>query len=214
MFTPPDFHRDELPVLHGHIEAHGFGTLVTSGKDGLIASHLPMLIDKDIGPYGRLRGHFSKANPQWRDITPGSPALAIFQGPNAYISPNWYPSKREHGKVVPTWNYTAVHASGAVTVTEDADMLARIVDDLTTKYEHDFPAPWRTSDAPADYFRSQLKGIVGFEMAISRLDGKWKMSQNKPEADRRGAIAGLAASGRQTCHDVAAIMEELEGDRN
>ena len=134
MFTPPAYRRDELPVLHGHIEAHGFATLVTLGRDGLMASHIPLLIDKDIEPYGRLRGHFSRANPQWRDFDPEIPALAIFQGPNAYVSPTSYPSKREHGKVVPTWNYTAVHATGLLTFTEDAGKLAGIVDDLTEIY--------------------------------------------------------------------------------
>lgn len=210
MFTPPAFQRDELPVLHGHIEAHGFATLVTLGRHGLIASHIPILIDKDVEPYGRLRGHFSRANPQWRDIDPEIPALAIFHGPNAYVSPNWYASKREHGKVVPTWNYTAVHASGVLNVTEDADVLAGIVDDLSEKYEQQFPQPWRTSDAPADFIRGRLKGIVGFEMAITKLEGKWKMSQDRSQADRRGVIEGLASSDREICRDVAAIMAGLE----
>lgn len=210
MFTPPAYKRDELPVLHGHIEAHGFATLVTLGRHGLIASHIPILIDKDIEPYGKLRGHFSRANPQWRDIDPEIPALAIFQGPNAYVSPNWYASKREHGKVVPTWNYTAVHASGVLKFTEDADDLAAIVDDLTEKHERQSPQPWRTSDAPAEFIRGQLKGIVGFEMAITKLEGKWKMSQNRPQADRRGVIEGLASSDRESCRDVAVIMAGLE----
>ena len=210
MFTPPAYRRDELPVLHGHIEAHGFATLVTLGRDGLMASHIPLLIDKDIEPYGRLRGHFSRANPQWRDIDPEIPALAIFQGPNAYVSPTSYPSKREHGKVVPTWNYTAVHATGLLTFTEDAGKLAGIVDDLTEIYERQSARPWRASDAPADYIRRQLKGIVGFEMAITKLEGKWKMSQNRPQADRRGVIEGLESSDRERCRDVAAIMAGLE----
>ncbi len=212
MFTPPAHQRDELPALHGHIEAHGFATLVTLGSHGLIASHIPILIDKDIGPYGRLRGHFSRTNPQWRDIDPEMPALAIFQGPNAYVSPNWYASKREHGKVVPTWNYTAVHASGSLNFTQDADDLAGIVDDLTEIYERLSAQPWRTSDAPAEFIRGRLKGIVGFEMAITKLEGKWKMSQDKPPADRRGVFEGLASSDRESCRDVAAVMAELEGD--
>lgn len=213
MYTPPAFQKDELPFLYGHIEAHGFATLVTFGKDGLTASHIPMLLDRDIAPCGRLRGHFSRANPQWRDIAPEVPALAIFQGPNAYISPNWYPSKREHGKVVPTWNYSAVHATGTLNLVEDSKRLLQIVDDLSRQHEQSFPQPWQTSDAPEPYIRGQLKGIVGFEMTIDRLEGKWKMSQNRSEADRRGVIEALAASDLPAGRDVAAVMTALESDQ-
>ncbi len=210
MFTPPAFQQDKLPVLYDHIEAHGFGTLVTLGRDGLMASHIPMLIDREGAPYGRLRGHFSRANSQRRDINPEVPALAIFQGPNAYVSPNWYPSKHQGGKVVPTWNYSAVHASGTLNIIEEPDALQRIVDDLSRKYEQQFPQPWRISDAPEEYIRSQLKGIVGFEMTITALEGNWKMSQNRSEDDRRGVVEGLQSSDRQMCRDVAAIMAARE----
>lgn len=210
MSTPPHYRREELPLLHGHMEQNGFATLVTMGAEGLTASHIPMLIDRQAGRYGTIRGHFSKANPQWRDAGSETPALAIFPGPNAYISPGWYASKRAHGKVVPTWNYTAVHATGYLEVTEDEDTLARIVADLTDRHERNFAAPWRTTDAPADFIRRNIKGIVGFEIAITKLEGKWKMSQNKAEADRAGAIEGLTADGSQAGLDVAAIMRGLE----
>ncbi|MBT3767488.1 MAG: FMN-binding negative transcriptional regulator, partial [Rhodospirillales bacterium] len=188
-------------------------TLVTLGPDGPTANHIPMLIDRGEGLYGRLRGHLSKGNPQLQEMRPESPALAIFQGPHTYVSPNWYPSKKEHGKVVPTWNYLAVHATGPLTVIDDDARLMRIIDDLTRKHEQNFENPWNISDAPDDYIQRMLKGIIGFEIQIGKLEGKWKMSQNKPKIeDRRGVIEGLNASGNLADGEVAAIMSKILED--
>ncbi|MBT3904207.1 MAG: FMN-binding negative transcriptional regulator [Rhodospirillales bacterium] len=213
MYTPPAYRQEDPAVLHDLIDEFGFATLVTLGPEGPTANHIPMLIDRGEGPYGRLRGHLSKGNPQFLEMRSEVPALAIFQGPHTYVSPNWYPSKQEHGKVVPTWNYVAVHATGPLTVIEDDEGLMRIIDDLTRKHEQNFENPWNISDAPDDYIQRMLKGIIGFEIQIGKLEGKWKMSQNKPKIeDRRGVIEGLNASGNLADGEVAAIMSKILED--
>jgi transcriptional regulator len=213
MYTPPAYRQEDPAVLHDLIDEFGFATLVTLGPDGPTANHIPMLIDRGEGLYGRLRGHLSKGNPQLQEMRPESPALAIFQGPHTYVSPNWYPSKKEHGKVVPTWNYLAVHATGPLTVIDDDARLMRIIDDLTRKHEQKFENPWKISDAPDDYIQRMLNGIIGFEIQIGKLEGKWKMSQNKPKVeDRRGVIEGLKASGNLVDGEVAAIMSKILED--
>jgi len=194
MYVPPHFAETSLPVLHDAIRKYGFATLVTTIEDGLIATHLPLLLDPDRGPYGTLIGHFARANPQTQP--PRGEALAIFQGPEGYITPSYYAAKREHGKVVPTWNYIAVHAYGALRFIEDKDAVLAIVTRLTEHREAPRAAPWAVSDAPADFVAGMLNGIVGFEIEIARIQGKWKMSQNRPDADRAGTEAGLAADGR------------------
>jgi transcriptional regulator len=211
MYLPPNFKQDQVPVLHEAIRRSGLATLVTSGADGLIASHVPMLLDPEPGPYGMLRGHVSRANPQWRGVTPGVEALAMFLGPDAYITPSWYETKRETGKVVPTWNYVAIHAYGTIEFFDDADRLLAIVTALTEKQEAKRAAPWAVSDAPADFIKAQLKGIVGFALPISRLEGKWKMSQNRPAQDRAGVIAGLAGESGEAQQEVGKIVREVNG---
>lgn len=192
MYVPPHFAESRPEVLHAAIRRTGFANLVTAGPDGLLASPLPLMLDPDAGPHGTLYGHLAKANPQWRH-TPALDALAIFMGPDAYVSPGWYATKREHGKVVPTWNYITVHASGPIAFFEDATDLLDVVTRLTAKHEAGRADPWAVTDAPAPFVASQLKGIVGLRMEIRTIQGKWKMSQNRPEADRRGVAEGMRA---------------------
>jgi transcriptional regulator len=160
---------------------------------GLIATHLPLLVDPSPTPNGTLRGHISRANPQWRDLAPGVEALAIFAGPHHYISPNWYPEKTTDGKVVPTWNYAVVHAYDPITLIEDHTWLHAHLQALTNRHEAASPTPWHITDAPPDYIASQLKGIVGIEIPIHRLEGKWKVSQNKSAATRQSVERHLEA---------------------
>jgi transcriptional regulator len=212
LYNPAQFKQEDVGALHAAIRENGFGTLVTLGAEGLEASHVPMLIDPAPAPYGTLIGHVSKANPQWRTARPDVPALAMFLGPNAYITPAWYPTKQENGKVVPTWNYTAIHATGTLTFFEDPERLLQLVTRLTEHHEAARAEPWAVSDAPADYVQGMLKGIVGFELAITRLEGKWKMSQNRPPADRAGVIEGLRREGGPTEADVARIVRDTNRD--
>ena len=209
MYLPPHFREDRLPVLHDAIRQSRVATLVTLASEGLVASHVPLLLDPEPTPYGILRGHIARANAQWRDPAANVQALAIFMGPEAYISPAWYPSKQEDGKVVPTWNYVAIHAYGPIEFFDDPDRLLALVTRLTQSHEGKRAAPWAVSDAPADYIRARLKGIVGFEMPIARLEGKWKMSQNQSVPNRAGAAAGLAREGGPGEAAVSAIMTGL-----
>lgn len=187
----PRMHKEErVPVLHKLIEDQPFASLITMGSSGLFATHLPMVLEQN-GTLGRLRGHISRANTQWRDYTPSVEALAIFSGPQHYITPSWYREKQESGKVVPTWNYAVVHAYGYLKIIEDGDWLLAHLQKLTGIHEAESPNPWKVSDAPADYIASQIKGIIGLEMDIERLEGKWKVSQNRSAEDRSGVIRGL-----------------------
>jgi transcriptional regulator len=205
VYVPPHFQQSDLAILHDAIRGAGLATLVSLGADGLIASHVPLMLDAEAGPNGTLIGHLAKGNPQGRGTTVGTDALAIFQGPDAYITPNWYETKRETGKVVPTWNYVAIHAYGPLEFFDDATELLEVVTRLTNRFEGLRAAPWAVDDAPPDFIKAHLKGIVGFRMPITRLDGKWKMSQNRPAADRIGVADGLRAEGRD---DVAALVPE------
>jgi len=209
MYVPGHFKQDDVAVLHDTIRRIGVGTLVTLGSDGLEASHIPMLIDPAPGPYGTLRGHVARANPQWKRVDAKVPALVTFLGPNAYVTPNWFPSKRETGKVVPTWNYLAIHATGPVRFFEDREPLRDIVTSLTTTHEGRREMPWAVTDAPADYIDAMLKAIIGFELPIARLEGKWKLSQNKSEADVAGLRAGLAAEPGEDAASLVAAMSDL-----
>ena len=200
MYMPPAFAETRLPVLHDAIRGAGLANLVTVGAAGttagLFATPLPFLLDPEAGPHGTLLGHLARANPQWRSFDPAVEALAMFQGPDSYITPSWYETKRETGKVVPTWNYVTVHAYGTLEVFEDAADLLEAVTRLTHRHEAARPDPWAVNDAPAPFIQSQLKGIVGIRLVITRIEGKWKMSQNRSVADRGGVVAGLAAEGR------------------
>jgi len=203
LYVPPLFKEDRTDVLHAEIRRSGLATLITMGTDGLIASHVPMLLDTEPAPYGTLLGHVARPNPQARGAVPGVQALAIFQGPDAYISPSWYATKRENGKVVPTWNYVAIHAYGPVEFFDDTERLRAIVTRLTERQESTRAEPWAVTDAPAEFTDVMLKGIVGFSLPIVRLEGKWKMSQNRPAQDRAGVVDGLEEQGRG---NVAALI--------
>ncbi|QNI31047.1 FMN-binding negative transcriptional regulator [Alloacidobacterium dinghuense] len=191
MYIPRHHEETRVPVLHQLMQRQPFASLITFGISGLYATHLPMVLDEQEGSLGVLRGHISRANIQWREYSPDVESLAIFSGPHHYISPSWYAEKQETGKVVPTWNYAVVHAYGYLKVIEDAAWLRAHVERLTNIHEATSPEPWKVTDAPAGYVASLVKGIVGLELPIERLEGKWKVSQNRSEADRRGVIAGL-----------------------
>jgi transcriptional regulator len=196
MYLPCHFAEPRVEVLHEAIRHAGLATLVTTGRDGLDASHVPLLLDHEPGPLGRLVGHVARGNPQWRDTPEASRALAIFLGPHSYVTPSWYPTKRETGKVVPTWNYVAIHAHGTVRFFQEREQLLDVVTRLTDRHERGRPLPWQVTDAPADYLDGMLKGIVGVELTITRLEGKWKASQNRNEVDRRGVEEGLQRDGQ------------------
>ncbi|HUZ73701.1 MAG TPA: FMN-binding negative transcriptional regulator [Stellaceae bacterium] len=195
MYVPEHFAERRVPVLHAAIRRIGFATLVTAGAQGIEASHVPLLLDPEPAPLGTLLGHIARENPQARHAGDGE-VLAIFLGANAYVSPSWYPSKATSGsRVVPTWNYAAVHAYGPVAFFEDAARLEALVTRLTALHEAGRPAPWSVADAPRDYLAAMLKAIVGFAIPITRLEGKWKMSQNRPPGDRAGVAAALHGLG-------------------
>ena len=204
MYTPAAFRQDDIATLHQQMRATRLPTLVSHGTQGLLASHLPLLLEAGEGQYGTLYGHFAKANPQWRDLDEGSPALVIFQGAEAYISPSWYAAKAEHGKVVPTWNYISVQAHGRAEVFDDAERLLQLVTRLSALHEAERPQPWAVSDAPRDYIDSMLRAIVGFALPIERLEGKWKLGQNRSQADQTGVREGLHASHDLRDRELAA----------
>ena len=208
MYTPPAFAEPDQSILFDFIESHPLGTLVTSapGGTGLHATHLPLLLDRTRGAHGVLQGHVARANPH--STSAAREALVIFAGPDAYISPSWYPSKQEHGRVVPTWNYVAVHATGAFRSIDDADFLRRHLEALTARHEAGRARPWGLGDAPAGYIERIMTDIVGVEVEIARLEGKWKMSQNRPAADIEGVIGGLSASPSPGDRAAAVVVEE------
>jgi transcriptional regulator len=197
MYLPKHFEESRPEALHELIRAHPLGMLVTLNDAGLQANSVPFILDADpAGGPGILRAHVARANPLWRETRSDVEALVVFQGPQAYISPGWYPSKAEHGKVVPTWNYVTVQARGTLRAIEDADWLRAFVTRLTTRHEAVQARPWAVTDAPADYIDTMLRAIVGIEIPLTALTGKWKVSQNRPAADRAGVVAGLNAMGQ------------------
>ncbi|WP_095164968.1 FMN-binding negative transcriptional regulator [Pseudomonas sp. Irchel 3H3] len=194
MYTPSAFAVEDLPELQQQMLGSRLALLVTHGEQGLQASHLPLLLQVDEGPHGTLYGHFARANRQWQELQGGAEALVIFAGADAYVSPGFYPSKAEHGKVVPTWNYIAVHAYGTAEVFTDTERLRHLVGALTERHESARAQPWKLADAPTDYIDGMLKAIVGFALPIQRLEGKRKLSQNRSTTDIAGVREGLAAS--------------------
>lgn len=202
LYNPPAFKVEDLDTLHRHIRQAGIATLVTNGPEGPLVSHIPLLLDTGKGAHGTLIGHMAKANPHWTNGDLELDALAVFHGPDAYITPSWYASKREHGRVVPTWNYAVVHARGRLAFFDEPERLRTVVERLTERNEAKLAketgtplTPWAVSDAPARFIEGQLKAIVGLEIEITHLQGKHKMSQNRSEADRLGVAAGLGETG-------------------
>jgi transcriptional regulator len=196
LYIPAHFNEPRTDVLHDFIRASGLATLVSMTADGMIASHAPLMLDPEPGPYGTLIGHLAKANPHAGAALDSVRTLVIFQGPDGYITPSYYAAKKEHGKVVPTWNYTAVHAYGTLEVFDDPDRLLAVVTRLTDRHEASRAKPWAVSDAPADFVHGMLRGIVGIALPIVRLEGKIKMSQNRPAADIAGVVEGLREDGQ------------------
>ncbi len=190
MYQPTHHREDRLEVQHDLIERHPFGLLISNGPDGLTANGLPFLLWRNAGKLGTLRAHMARANSQWKNLN-GQNVLIVFQGPQSYVSPSHYETKRQTGKVVPTWNYVMVQARGVACVHEDNSWLDEQIDALTTHHEANRSPAWTVNDAPRQYIEAQLRGIVGVEIAMEGIEGKWKVSQNRPEADRRGVAEGL-----------------------
>ena len=206
MYTPAAFKDDDLTRLHGLMDHTRLAILVTSDDDGIQASHLPLLLRREQGVYGTLYGHLAKANPQCQALANGAQVMVIFPGADAYVSPSFYPAKAEHGKVVPTWNYIAIHAYGVAETFTDAARLLQVVSGLTTKHEAGRASPWAVTDAPADYIEKMLGAIVGFTLPIERLEGKRKLGQNRSAADVEGVRDGLAASADLKDQELAHLM--------
>ena len=204
MYVPEHFREERIEVLRNAIRSAGMATLVSMTTDGLIASHAPLMLDPEPAPYGTLIGHLARANPHARTADRGVQTLVIFQGPDGYITPSYYAAKREHGKVVPTWNYEAIHAYGTLQVFDDPVRLLDVVTRLTQLHETPRTAPWAVADAPEDFVQGMLRGIVGIALPITRLEGKIKMSQNRPAADQAGVIDGLRLDGKADLADAVA----------
>jgi transcriptional regulator len=209
MYIPRHNEEKRVSVMHALIVSRPLGTLVTLGASGLFASHIPMILEDDGSEFGVLKGHISRANTQWRDFVPTVDALAIFAGHQHYITPTWYPGTYEHGKEVPTWNYVVVHAYGPLKVIQDEQWLLTNVEKLTSIHEAGSPVPWKVSDAPVDFIQSQLKGIVGLELPIRKLEGKWKVSQNRTEQERDGVVEGLGKLNTPESLAMKALVEEV-----
>ena len=210
MYIPSQFKEDRTEVLHQAIAQAGAATIISMTSDGLYASHAPLFLDPDPAPCGTVVGHLAKANPHNRILVPGTETLVIFHGPGGYITPSYYPTKREHGKVVPTWNYSAIHAYGTLEVFTDPDRLLGVVTRLTNMYEAPRGAPWAVTDAPADFVQGMLKAIYGISLRITRLEGKVKMSQNRPEPDQQGVVKGLTEDGQDA---LARAVTQALGNR-
>ena len=205
MYIPPAYKETDPEAIRATIRGARLATLVTATAEGLLATPLPLILDEAEGPYGTLYGHLAKANNQWR-LPPMGEALALFSGPDAYVTPSWYETKRTTGKVVPTWVYVAVHAYGPVEFFDEPSRLLEVVSRLTSIHESGRDEPWAVTDAPASYIQSQLKGIVGMRMPIVRLEGKRKMEQKGSLEDRRGVAKGLSESSRVSDEEVAPLI--------
>lgn len=212
MYRPNHFVQSDDSAIAGLLERHPLATLVWTGGDGLEAEHLPMLWDRlpADGPHGTLRGHVARANPVWREAN-GQPVLAVFKGTQAYVTPSWYPSKAATAKVVPTWNYAVVHAHGTLRAVEDAAWLRALVGRLTDTHEAARAHRWQVDDAPADYIDQMLRAIVGIEVMLTRVQAKWKVSQNRSAADRAGVAAGLGAEPGDEAQAMAALVRGAQG---
>lgn len=203
LYNPPAFKVDSEAEIFADIERSGLAMLITNGPAGPLVSHVPLFLDRTKGDKGTLVGHLARANSHWQAADVGQEALAVFPGPDAYITPSWYPSKQEHGRVVPTWNYTVVHARRRLSFFEDVERLRAIVDILTDRFEQNRPEPWAVGDAPDRFVDMQLRAIVGLELEITSLEGKRKLSQNREAADRTGVIDGLAKEpGGDAMHNL------------
>lgn len=209
MYLPAHFEETRNEVLHALMRAHPFATLVTQDADGLTANHLPLHLDTDGSSLGVLQGHVARANPLWKHSA-DTQALVIFQGAQAYVSPSWYPTKREHGKAVPTWNYVIVHGRGRLRVIDDPVWLRAQLEILVAEHEGGLADPWRIEDAPPDYIEKMLVAIVGIEITLSEITGKWKTSQNQPAINRDGVVAGLRQQGTTDAMTMAELVAGVQ----
>ena len=208
MYNPAPFAEERAELLHDLICRHPFATLISCGPNGPEATHVPMVLHAGVGPQGALRCHVARANPHWKTLETAGSVLSIFLGPQQYITPNWYPSKLEHGKVVPTWNYLAVHVRGGAKLFEEQAQLREHLQALTAQSEAAFENPWSVNDAPLEYINALSKGIVGIEISIESIEGKWKVSQNRPEADRGGVAAGLTLLNSPASLEMADLVKQ------
>lgn len=208
MYTPSQFAETRLEVLHRLMRSKPLATLVTLTPEGLVANPIPLYLRVDGSPWGTLAGHVARSNPLWRDTDTATQVLAIFQGPDAYISPSWYATKQEHGKVVPTWNYAVVQARGPLRVIDDPVWIRAQLLDLTHQQEAAFAQPWAVDDAPRDYTDKLLAALVGIEIPISQLTGKWKVSQNQPPANQVGVVQGLTDGGDDEAGAMARLVKQ------
>jgi len=208
MYIPKHFEESRVDVMHALIRAHPLATLVTLTSNGIVANHIPLHLSESPAPFGTLQGHVARSNSVWKEYSPDIEALAVFQGPESYITPSWYATKKETGEVVPTWNYAVVHAYGSLRVIDDPAWLRSQLEKLTSDNESRRPEPWQVSDAPIEYTEKLIAAIVGFEFVISKLSGKWKVSQNQPSANRAGVISGLQELGTPNALQMAAIVPE------
>ena len=212
MYMPKYHALTELDAMQAHIDRHPLGAWVcladgeAHGSSGLVANHIPFFLDRTHGAQGRLIGHVSRANPVWRQLVGGTPSVVMFMGPQAYITPTWYPGKQEHGKVVPTWNYVTVHAHGVMRAVEDPDWMLNMLHRLTDAQEATRSKPWKVSDAPDEYVRKKLRAIVGIELTIVRLEGRMKVSQDEDLADRHGTAEGLMEEKDSQAQEIAALL--------
>jgi transcriptional regulator len=211
VYEPPLHRNEDLPALQALIRERMFGLLISNGAEGLVANSVPFVLDTASSKLGTLKVHLARANTQWRDLEASPDALIVFQGHDHYITPSWYATKQETGKVVPTWNYTMVQAKGRAKVMDDA-WLGQQIEELTQALEQRREQPWAVGDAPADFIAMQRRAIVGLEIEILDMRGKWKTSQNRNAADRAGVVAGLEAVGDDDSHAMAEIVHETGRD--
>jgi len=207
MYTPKHFEEHDITVLHALMRSHPLGAWVTQAEEGLVVNHIPFHIDPARGEFGTLIGHVARANPIWKSLSEERASVVIFQGPQAYITPSWYPSTKEHGKAVPTWNYAVVHAHGVACAVEDSDWVLKHVTQISDLHESGSAVTWRVSDAPPDYIDGMLKAIVGIEIPINKVDGKWKTSQNRLLPDKLGIMAGLNERGDASSKQMAELLQ-------
>jgi transcriptional regulator len=211
MYTPAYHAFDDIEKMRAHMAEHPLGAWVCNARGQLIANHIPFVLDAKHGSHGRLLAHVSQANPVWRELIGGAPSVVMFMGPSAYITPSWYPGKRQHGKVVPTWNYVTVHAHGMARPMEDTCWILDVLNRLTDTQESQRTEPWKVSDAPSAYIDKMLRAVVGIEITIDRVEGRLKVSQDENEQDRRGTVEGLQHSTDASTQVLASlVLGELE----
>jgi len=213
MYVPKAFQEDRTDVLHAMMWDIGAAAVVGHGENGLVATHAPIELSPEPTPFGTIRIHFARTNPQAHAIEDGQELLLIFQGAQGYVTPSWYPSKKLTGKVVPTWNYIAVHAYGTAMVFEEAAKLKAHLAALTNHFERGYPLPWAIDDAPQSFIDSMCRAIIGIEIPLRKIEGKWKLSQNKSSDDRSGVINGLRAQGDSVSEVMANLVEAADRDR-